>query len=362
MAYSGKKLSIVTNFVNEYIKNNSLETGAHLPTESEIMKSTGVSRVTLRRALANMQEKKLIYSIQGSGYYVGELTNQYSSDTIPIIISYDHENSKILNIVQGAQNYLNNRQCQLNVNISKRNPQTEREMLTQLYNEGCRCVIVFPVSSEDNVEFYFEMIQKGMHLVFIDRQPKNICCCSLVKSDNMTGGYLATKHLIEQGHKNIAVFGLEPLDHTSAVYERYFGYLQAMQEFGLRIPEQSYYFSPYRKLTPEVEKILDPKNRITAIFAINDHAAVDISTHAYNKGLKIPDDLAVIGFDNLDVTTIFTPHLSTINQPFTRLGEVAAEIAYKHITNASIGYTQYILPIKLIPRESTIKTTNTINT
>ncbi len=353
MAYTGKKLLLVTNYVNEYIRNNSLETGAHLPTENEIMKDTGVSRVTLRRALANMQEQRLIYSIQGSGYYVGELANRYSNDTIPIIISYDHENSKILNIVQGAQTYLNNRQCQLDVNISKRNPQTEREMLTQLYEDGCRCVIVFPVSSEDNIEFYFEMIQKGMNLIFIDRQPKNICCCNLVKSDNMTGGYLATKHLIEQGHKNIAVFGLEPLDHTSAVYERYFGYKQAMREFGLKEPEQSYFFSPYRKITSDVEKLLDRKNNITAVFAINDHAAVDISTHAYNAGLKIPDDLAVIGFDNLDVTTIFTPHLSTIDQPFTRLGEVAAEIAYKYITKTSIGYTQYVLPIKLIIREST---------
>jgi len=353
MAFTGKKLSIVINYLSDYIRNNSLETGAKLPTEGELIKATGVSRVTLRRALSNMQDEKQIYSVQGSGYFVGEACNSLKTNIIPLIISYDHENSKILNIVHGAQAYLEKRQCQLDVHISKRNPETEKHMLNQLYDDGYRCAIIFPVSSEDNIDFYFQIIQKGMHLVFIDRQPKDICCCNLVKSDNMTGGYLATKHLIEQGHKRIAVFGLEPLVHTSAIYERYFGYRQALREFGIPEPEQSYYFAPYRKSNADIDKLFSAANNITAVFAINDHAAVDIATHAYNRGLKVPNDLAVIGFDNLDITSIFTPNLSTIDQPFTELGENAAEIAYKHITKISTGYTQKILPIKLIVREST---------
>lgn len=354
MAYTGKKLSIVTDYLNDYILKNALESGARLPTESELIKTIGVSRVTLRRALANMQEDKLIYSIQGSGYYVGEL-RPCRTDTIPLIISYDHENSKILNIVHGAQDYLAHRGCKLDVHISRRNPQTEREMIAQLYEEGHRCIIIFPVSSEDNVEFYFQMIQKGLNFVFIDRRPQGVKCCNFVRSDNTTGGYLATKHLIEQGHKNIVVFGLEPLMHTSAIFERFFGYQMAMREYGLTLPEQQYFYAPYRKYTEEVQKIFQPKNRITAVFAINDHAAVDLATHAHNLGLSVPEDLAIIGFDNLDITTIFTPHLSTIDQPFTQLGEVAAEIAYKHITKALDGYIQRTLPIKLIVRESTQK-------
>ena len=355
MRYTGKKLLIVTKYLEDYIRTNSLETGARLPTENELIESTVVSRVTLRRALSNLQEQKKIYSIQGSGYFVGELSGNYQTDTVPIIISYNHEDSKILNIVQGAQTYLNNRQCVLNVHISKRNPEIEKKLLQQLYDQGYRCVIIFPVSSEDNVEFYFQMIQKGMNLIFIDRQPKNISCCNLVKSDNMSGGYLATKHLIEQGHKNIAVFGLEPLDHTSTIYERYCGYKYAMKEFGIKEPLQSYFFAPYKKMNDDIAKLFNPENKITAIFAINDHAAIDIATHAYNTGLKVPDDLAIVGFDNLDATKIFTPNISTVDQPFTQLGEAAATIAYRYITKSLSGYTQTILPIKLIVRESSKK-------
>lgn len=353
--YKGKKLNIVTDFIKEYISINNLKHGDKLPTENEIINATGVSRVTLRRAFSNMQEQNQIFSIQGSGYYLGDSIKNKEDITIPIIISYNQENSKILNLVGGAQKRLDSYKCNSTVHISRRDPVTEREMLQELFDSGCRCAIIFPVSSEDNTDFYFSLIQKGMNLVFIDRQPQGIYCCNLVQADNMTGGYLATKHLIEQGHRNIAVFGLDPLVHTSTIGERYAGYKQALREFGIDLPHKSYYYSKYRICNSDVEELLSPHCNITAVFAISDHAAVDIATHAYNKNLNVPNDLAVIGFDNLDITTLFTPHLSTIDQPFTQLGEEAAEIAYNIISGSSNGYTQKILPVRLIQRESTIK-------
>ncbi len=354
MSYTGKKSAIATEYIENYIKTHALKPGSRLPTESELSKQIGTSRVTLRRALANLQERGLIYSIQGSGYFVSNPTLDLKDATIPLVISYNHEDSKILNIVRGAQDYLGQKKCQLDVHISKRDPQVEKELLQNLYDSGHRCCIIFPVSSEDNVSFYFSLIQKGMHLVFLDRQPQNISCCSLVKSDNMTGGYLATKHLIEQGHQQIAVYGLEPLTHTSASYERYLGYMQAMAESNLPVPEKSYYFSPYRKLSSDARSLLSKESGITAVFAINDHAAVDIATHAYNLGLKIPNDFAVVGFDNLDITTIFTPQLSTVEQPFTQIGRAAAQIAFRYFSEQNFGFTQQILPIKLIVRESSV--------
>lgn len=353
MAFTGKKLNIVTEYLSNYIRNNSLKIGSRLPTENELIEATGVSRVTLRRALSNMQESNQIYSIQGSGYFVGEKSVVSEDKTIPIIISYDHENSKILNIVHGAQSYLESRGCRHELHVSKKNPVSEKAILTELYDQGCRCAIIFPVSSETNNDFYFEMLQKGMNLVFIDRQPLNVSCCNLVQSDNMTGGYLAAKHLIELGHKKIAVFGLEPMTHTSTIQERYLGYKHALRQYGIPEPEKSYFYSYYQRENDDVRELLNPSNGFTAIFAINDNAAVDIATHAHNRNIKIPDQLSVIGFDNLNITTVFNPHLSTIDQPFTSLGENAAEIAYKIITNASTGYIQKTLPIQLIARDST---------
>jgi len=79
---------------------------------------------------------------------------------------------------------------------------------------------------------------------------------------------------------------------------------------------------------------------------------VDLTADA---ALTVVGHLAIVGFDNLDVTKIFSPNLSSVSQPFTLLGEAAAEIAYKHITKTSIGYKQTILPVKLYTRESSLK-------
>ena len=95
--YKGKKLNIVTDFITQYISKNNLKYGDKLPTENEIIYATGVSRVTLRRAFSNMQEQNQIYSIQGSGYYLRNTIRCKEDMSVPIIISYNQENSKILN-------------------------------------------------------------------------------------------------------------------------------------------------------------------------------------------------------------------------------------------------------------------------
>ena len=353
MVYSGKKLSIVTDYIIEYIRSNDLKSGQRLPTESEMIEATKVSRVTLRRALANLQAAGYITSIQGSGYFVGDEMYKTDVRSLPIIISYNHQSSQILNIVNGAQRYLKKKMCYLEILVSHRDPQAEKEMLLELYEKGCRCVILFPVSSTDNNDLYFHLLQNGMKIIFVDRRPEDITCCNLVLSDNMTGGYLAAKHLFELGHKKIAMFGLEPLHLTSSILERHIGFLRAFKEYGIPIPEKTYFTSNYRQENEDVDYLLSKANGISAIFAASDYAAVDIATHAYSHGIRIPEELSVIGFDNLEITTMFTPNLSTIDQSFSKLGESAAEIAYSCLSEKQNTITQKIIPVKLICRDST---------
>ena len=355
MPFSGNKLKCVTDYIEKYIQNNSLTPGSKLPPERELIEKTGVSRVTVRRALANLSELGMIYSVHGGGYYLSDKEIAQPVESIPLVISYSHSESKILDIVHGAQKYLNKQHCRLNLSVSGKSSINEQEIITQLYNDGSRCVMVFPVSSDTNIDFYFSMIQKGMHFVFIDRKPKNLFGYSFVQSDNIAGGYIATKHLIDQGHKKIAMFGFEELDKASTLYERSLGYLFALREAKIPCPEQYYYISQYRLHSPDIDKLFDPRNGFTAIFAANDHAAVDIANHAFKYNLRVPDDIAIIGFDNLDITSVFSPTISTIAQPFSKLGESAAELAYTYLTGESSDNIQKTLPVELIIRKSTKK-------
>ncbi len=351
-AYTGKKLNTATDYLMNIIKGNKLMQGDQLPTEKEMVQASGVSRVTLRRALANLQSEGMIYSVQGGGYYVGRVFQNSSMNFIPFVVSYDNHTSKILDVIQGAQDYLDSVHCRLSVTISGRDPNREREIIHQYYQDGIRCLIVFPVSSEDNIDFYFEMARSGMNFIFIDRKPTSLSSCNFIQSDNMMGGYVATRHLVDQGHRRIAAFGLEPMQHTSTIGERVNGYKRALQECKLDIPEKHYFYSPYRVSSPDLEALLDPNNGYTAVFCISDAAAVDFAQHAYRMGIRIPQDISIVGFDNLDITANFSPPISTIEQSFTSLGKTGAEIAYSYLTDNHIGFTNRILPVKLIVRDS----------
>ena len=350
---TGKKLEIATDYMCNYIQNNHLAQGDRLPTEKQLVEDTGLSRITLRRALSNLQEKGMISSIQGSGYFVGSSYQAIKTDSLPMVVSYGHNSSRILDMVQGAQVFLDSVHCRLNVTVTGRNPNNEKEAIEELYRTGARCAIVLPVSSEDNCDFYFHMIQSGMNLVFVDRKPTGITCCDLVQSDNMTGGYLTTKHLIEQGHTRIAVFGLEPLTHTSTIGERYAGYRYAMLEHGLALPEKSYFYAQYQRRSPDIDELFSPSCGITAVCAINDFAATDLIRHAREHGLKVPRDFSITGFDNLDISHQFIPPITTVDQPFSDLGCIAAEIAYQYLSGTNNGYTTRLLPVQLIVRDST---------
>ena len=351
--YTGKKLESVIDYILRYIRTNHLQPGERLPTEKVLMQETGVSRVTLRRALSVLQEKQVLYSVQGSGCFVGQHAEPEKALEIPIVISYGHSTSRVLEVIQGAQRYLESVNCSLTVTVTGKDAEKERENIEQLYRAGVRHAIVLPVSSVDNRDFYFRMAQAGMRFVFVDRAPTGMGCCNLVQSDNMTGGYLATKHLIEQGHRRIAVFGVEPLQHTSTIAERYEGYRLAMREAGIPLPTKNYYYSVYQKSSPDVEELLDPATGITAVCAINDFTAVDLIRHARQRGLNVPEDLAITGFDNLDISAQFVPTITTVNQPFKLMGKLAAEIAYTQMTEASVGYVHRLLPVELIRRDST---------
>ena len=120
-------------------------------------------------------------------------------------------------------------------------------------------------------------------------------------------------------------------------------------------PKQDKKKNPPAKPKIDIDKLFDPRNGFTAIFAANDHAAVDIANHAFKYNLRVPDDIAIIGFDNLDITSVFSPTISTIAQPFSKLGESAAELAYTYLTGESSDNIQKTLPVELIIRKSTKK-------
>jgi LacI family repressor for deo operon, udp, cdd, tsx, nupC, and nupG len=176
-----------------------------------------------------------------------------------------------------------------------------------------------------------------------------------INPDNYKGGYLAVEHLIKQGHRRIAF--IQGPSHWYSCRERLRGYLDALMNNHIPIdPElilegDMYYYRSY-KLT---QALIKKKDRPTAIFGVNDYVAVGAMKAIKEAGLKIPDDIAVVGYDDIEMASFVDPSLTTIRQPIFRMGEEAAVRLLRIINEKIVDDSVTILPVELVVRESTVK-------
>lgn len=173
--------------------------------------------------------------------------------------------------------------------------------------------------------------------------------------DDVQGGRLAAKYLLEKGHKKIAFMGdIEPPEKYSIhpVKSRLQGFREILDQAGLAFPKKylqpaSYDQEDSRKAAYE---LLDTPNRPTAVFVAADIQAAALMKVAKNLQIRVPDDLAVIGFDDIDLAEYLD--LTTIHQNLDESGRLAAEILLSRITEPNRPLQHINLPLKLIPRAS----------
>ena len=176
----------------------------------------------------------------------------------------------------------------------------------------------------------------------------------MVTSDNASGGYLATKHLIDQGYRRIA-FISSNMHPEPSINERKNGYCYALKEAGIPF-NPDYLSEATEQFDDTVKRIRALPEPPDAIFCVNDITAVGVYGILQRDNVKIPGDIALIGFDDLEISAKQPIPISTIRQDFFEMGYSAAEIAIKLIKEKPLYYTQHVLPVSLIPRESTQKT------
>jgi len=179
---------------------------------------------------------------------------------------------------------------------------------------------------------------------------KNI---NFVDSKNIQGARLAVHHLYEKGHKDIA-FVAGSMDETNA-RDRLKGFRDALNEFGLACPENWIIYGDFNKETAyrKSEKFFQTKKRPTAIFCSDDYMAIGIIQRIKEYGLEIPQDIAVIGFDDIELAAYVKPTLTTIRQPIYELGKSGAQILLNIIKERQSIPVHKLLNVELIKRDST---------
>lgn len=195
------------------------------------------------------------------------------------------------------------------------------------------------------------LIDHGLPTVLIEYPHPKLNC---VEIDDVEGGYMATTYLLGKGHRKIAFLGDTDLPEYSIhpVSLRLRGFRRALKEARIKLPETFVRLAPYsqeqtRKVAKELLNLPEPP---TAIFAATDFQALGILKAAHQLGFKVPDQLAVIGFDDLDIAEYVD--LTTISQHLDESGRLAVEILLAQIKAPSRPPKHVKLPITLIERQT----------
>lgn len=238
--------------------------------------------------------------------------------------------------------------CQSNESYGKEIINTKRLLECQV--DG----FIISVSSNTKSFDHFRRIQnKGVPLIFFDRDVAELKATKILLN-NFKGGYLATKHLLEEGYSRIAFLGGPA--RMSISDQRLEGYKFALKEAGIRTYSNLIAHGDFNKDYAffNTIELLKRKNKPDAIFAMSDRLAIGAYLAIKKRGLLIPKDIGLIGFNNEPITELLTPSLSTIDQPAFEMGKQAARIFIEKANSLNeVAYRDIILEPKLIVRDST---------
>lgn len=235
----------------------------------------------------------------------------------------------------------------------------EAKMLDDLIGLGIRAVIV--VSSLNDERHIEAAIDKGLSVVSYDLglDPRKKAQHDHVLPDNRMAGAIATQHLIDMGHRHIAF--VKPKGQTNSRQEKTVGFLQALREAGasykasLIETEGSSEFGDNELGTlgfHAAQKIRDCADRPTGVVAVNDMTAIGLIAGLRHYGLSVPEDVSVVGIDNLPMAEFTWPPLTTVAMPIIKVAQTMVAQAIAHLRDPSLPPQEFVFPPHLIKRMS----------
>lgn len=206
------------------------------------------------------------------------------------------------------------------------------------------------ICSDQNDPQVVEIINSKIPIVVIDMHGIN---SSVVYSDNKTGGELAVDHLYSLGHRKIA--HIAGYSDSFVGNARVTGFKEGLEKYGLPLHEgylvDGGMFSIHEG-KQAMEKLLGLKDRPTAVFIAGDHMAIGAMEAIKDKGLSVPDDISIIGFDDIEMAKYVTPKLTTIKQDTEAIGERAGQLLVSQMVQKKKEVKTEMIPVALVERES----------
>jgi DNA-binding LacI/PurR family transcriptional regulator len=351
------------------IARGEYQPGSRLPSEARLVRELGVSRGTVRHALATLHSRGLTEAVPSRGTFIRGLApvRIESRRRVVGVVVPSVAMPYVPAVLAGIEDALHEHGYSMLAasNGSSREQQAGR--VKRIVDEGVSGLIVYPIDYEPDPDLFAQLSRSGLPIVLIDRHlighPFDA-----VLSDNVGGAFTAVTHLIERGNRRIAFVSTDNLTTTS-VAERLQGYQQAFGAAGIpmdpsllftRLRVGNSWGDDYRVASKDnvarIRRFLG-RSDATAAFCLHDHLALEVLAAARELGRRVPEDLAVVGFDDDPLAGALSVPLTTVAQPRERIGRIAAGIMLDRIEGRRTELARIVLPTRLVVRASSLAST-----
>ncbi|MGC8783107.1 MAG: GntR family transcriptional regulator [Armatimonadota bacterium] len=350
---------VIANTLRERVLAGEYRDNGWLPTERELAEEFGVSRTIVRRAIEELERQGLVVRSPRCRPVVKRQAATVPSTearrlTLGLWLWPSATFPGASAILRGIYKTLDANRYRLIVESPvdtdwRAVVHSEAQFLERITRDkDVAGVILWYLGGEANLLVLQSVRAAGIPLVFLDRRPPEGFPADYVGVDNRYAAMQLVHHLISRGHRYIA--HITNVDNASTVHERLQGYRDALLEAGLSFcPElvltetgspEAGYGNVYEALAAQLMELPGPP---TAVFCVNDVLALQLINALRARGVRVPEDMAVAGFDGLERWLPGSPFLTTANQPFERIGEWGARLLLQRIEQGDKGTYQHVL-------------------
>lgn len=325
----------------------------------EVAKKAGVSVATVSRVLNNSDlvseetKERVLKAIKELNYHPNLLSRNLRHLKTKMILALlpNVSNPFYARVVKGIEDVAHKHGYNVMLCNTDSNPEKERAYLELLKNKLADGVILMAST------------MKKEELTLLAKNYPVVQCCeyiedagaSYVSIDNFSAAYKAVRHLINLGHSKIALLSCKNEFISTKLREE--GYKKALEEAGIKFDEKLVKYGDYsfKSGIRAAKELLSMQEKPTAIFAISDIMAIGVIKALKEAKLKVPENVAVVGFDDINFASMYDPAVTTISQPKYDLGCVAMEMLLNFIEGKQKNPQGVFLEHELVIRESTIK-------
>ncbi|MFD3445283.1 catabolite control protein A [Microbacteriaceae bacterium 4G12] len=325
----------------------------------DVAREANVSMATVSRVVngnPNVKpttRKKVLEAIERLGYRPNAVARGLASKkttTVGVIIP-DISNIFYAELARGIEDIATMYKYNIILSNSDQNKEKEMHLLNTMLGKQVDGIVFMGENiTEEHVEEFKKSPAPIVLAASFDKQNST----PSVNIDYLQAAYDAMKYLLEKGHKRIA-FVSGPYEHAAANGQKLAGYKKALEEAGVSFDEELVVEGDYTYDSgmEAFDKLWEATDKPTAMFVSSDEMALGVVHAAQDKGIHIPNDLEVIGFDNTRLAMMVRPQLTTVVQPMYDIGAVAMRLLTKYMNKETVEDHTVILPHRIQFRQST---------